>query len=255
MSRTSQSEPVNCLSLRYLTLGPLTPEKSLVELFLALQWNVDFVRLDHDCDFSSLFYQGDLPHVILWEKNNDKDFVFFEKLKAQAIQTRTPLIVVSNFEDHHTSDQIIFSIKKPLTLNDVRRVSNHAQSVIKSLPSKVTEPHIRPAKRFLIVDDCPYVSKYLSFKFSEHGVATVCVESGEIAREYMDNVETLPIDLVVTDQRMQGISGVELAGICVQKGIPVVLMSAEDPGKLRVLLSGLGNTKVLQKPIRAPELL
>jgi adenylate cyclase len=112
-----------------------------------------------------------------------------------------------------------------------------------------------PAK-ILVVDDTPHNVKLLSDLLAAKGYAVVTAASGA---EALEQVEKERPDLVLLDVVMPGMSGYEVCqkiranaagGI-----LPVVMVTALDPGQERIRGLEAGADDFLTKPINQPELL
>ncbi len=112
-----------------------------------------------------------------------------------------------------------------------------------------------PAK-ILVVDDTPHNVKLLADLLTVKGYSVVTAASGP---EALQRVETEQPDLVLLDVVMPGMSGYEVCrriredpatGI-----LPVVMVTALDPGQERVKGLEAGADDFLTKPINQPELL
>lgn len=83
----------------------------------------------------------------------------------------------------------------------------------------------------LIVDDDDDMREFLTMTVKLEGFATHAVKSGADAIEYLADD---PADLLITDQRMPGLTGLEIASTLRKQGYssPIVLFSAYMDGKL-----------------------
>ena len=111
-------------------------------------------------------------------------------------------------------------------------------------------------KKVLVVDDTPLNVKMLADLLTFKGYQTVTAASGA---EALTKIETEHPDLVLLDVMMPGMNGYE---VC-QKiranpatgMLPVVMVTALDPGQERVKGIEAGADDFLSKPINQPELL
>ena len=112
-----------------------------------------------------------------------------------------------------------------------------------------------PAK-ILVVDDTPKNVKLLADLLSVKGYAVVTAESG---KEALTRIKTERPDLVLLDVVMPEMSGYEVcAAIRADEEtavLPVVMVTALDPGVERVKGIEAGADDFLSKPINQPELL
>jgi DNA-binding response OmpR family regulator len=99
----------------------------------------------------------------------------------------------------------------------------------------------------LVVEDDPDLQWRLARMLTVRGNRVVGTSSGEAALELMSQ---WPVDLVLVDDTLPGMSGVELARVIQERhaGIPVVLMSAEDTRESRLAARLAGAVAVLTKP-------
>ncbi|MGN6718291.1 MAG: response regulator, partial [Candidatus Binatia bacterium] len=112
-----------------------------------------------------------------------------------------------------------------------------------------------PAK-ILVVDDTPKNVKLLADLLSVKGYAVVTAESG---KEALTRIKTERPDLVLLDVVMPEMSGYEVCTAIRAKEetamLPVVMVTALDPGVERVKGIEAGADDFLSKPINQPELL
>jgi class 3 adenylate cyclase len=108
----------------------------------------------------------------------------------------------------------------------------------------------------LIADDLPANRKLLADVLSAKGYGVVTAESGE---EPLDKVRGVKPDLVLLDAVMPGLSGYDVCrGIRADSAtsvLPVVMVTALDPGEERVKGIEAGADDFLTKPLNQPELL
>jgi CheY-like chemotaxis protein len=99
----------------------------------------------------------------------------------------------------------------------------------------------------LVVEDDPDLQWRLARMLTVRGNRVVGTSSGEAALELMSQ---WPVDLVLVDDTLPGMSGVELARVIQERhgGIPVVLMSADDTRESRLAARLAGAVAVLTKP-------
>ena len=93
--------------------------------------------------------------------------------------------------------------------------------------------------KILIVDDDPVAGEISQAILVAGGYDTLLAEGADAARELIST--DAEIVLVVSDHRMPGKSGVELHKELAEEGskLPFILLSADDPEKLRKLAPGL----------------
>ena len=108
--------------------------------------------------------------------------------------------------------------------------------------------------RLLLVDDDTSFLKLLSMRLSAEGFRIHTAESAEIA---MRELRSEPIELVVTDLRMENGSGLDLFEQVRQHspGLPVIIMSAQGTIPEAVSATQMGVYEFLTKPIDKKRLL
>jgi class 3 adenylate cyclase len=115
---------------------------------------------------------------------------------------------------------------------------------------------VSTAGRVLVVDDTPVNLKLLSDLLVAKGYSVVTATSGV---EALARVASDPLDIVLLDVMMPGMSGYEVCRkireIPAHAMLPVVMVTALDPGQERVKGIEAGADDFLTKPINQPELL
>ncbi len=106
----------------------------------------------------------------------------------------------------------------------------------------------------LVVDDDPAVGRVLEALLGQAGVACQHVLDGQSAIEVL---RERPVDVVVTDLRMPGMSGVELLDEIVERWpeIPVILMTAHGTVEVAVEAMKKGAADFVLKPFDREEIL
>lgn len=107
--------------------------------------------------------------------------------------------------------------------------------------------------RILVVDDHRNTRDALALGLSLLGIGVQTAASGE---EALERLEARPADWLVSDVRMQGMSGIDLASRVRQSlgGIGLILMTAYDvAGEERRRIGDLG-AQLLIKPVTADAL-
>src|SRR5213593_1821049 len=111
-------------------------------------------------------------------------------------------------------------------------------------------------EKILVVDDTAVNVKLLADLLGVKGYAVVTAASGKDA---LEKVETEKPDLVLLDVMMPGMTGYEVCRKLRQNPatamLPVVMVTALDPGQERVKGIEAGADDFLSKPINQPELL
>jgi class 3 adenylate cyclase len=110
--------------------------------------------------------------------------------------------------------------------------------------------------RLLVVDDTPVNLKLLADLLAAKGYAVATATSGA---EALAKIAAEPPDLVLLDVMMPGMSGYEVCRAIRDRPatamLPVVMVTALDPGQERVKGIEAGAYDFLSKPINQPELL
>lgn len=147
-------------------------------------------------------------------------------------------------------------IETSLRMEDwVEYVADRAELLRRAPAEEVAELAARAARppRILIVDDDPQFLDVLESILGEDGFEVARAESG---REGIDRFDAGQFDLVVTDKRMPGGSGVDLTRHIksVAPKTPVIMVSAFGAGDLGKP-EDEGIFKFLKKPVRLPALM
>ncbi len=110
--------------------------------------------------------------------------------------------------------------------------------------------------RILVVDDAPMNAKLLEDLLTVHGHRVITAASGA---EALEVIEKEPLDLILLDVVMPGMSGYDVCRKIREDPktglLPVVLVSALDPREERIKGIEAGADDFLEKPIRQEELL
>jgi class 3 adenylate cyclase len=110
--------------------------------------------------------------------------------------------------------------------------------------------------RLLVVDDTPANVKLLADLLGAKGYAVTTAASG---KEALEKIEAVAPDLVLLDVMMPGMTGYEVCRHIRDNPatamLPVVMVTALDPGPERVKGIEAGADDFLSKPINQPELL
>lgn len=111
-----------------------------------------------------------------------------------------------------------------------------------------------PQDRLLIVDDDTSLLRLLSIRLEAEGFELHLAESAEQAMQLLRNQT---VDLVVTDLRMEGASGLELFEQIrhFYPGLPVIIMSAQGTIPEAVAATQMGVFEFLTKPVDKVKLL
>jgi DNA-binding response OmpR family regulator len=129
--------------------------------------------------------------------------------------------------------------------------------MISTHPSYQATPHPRPGGNILLADDDPDIRELVGHALRADGHRVVEVPTGEallarIASALVSPRHVWPPDLVITDVRMPGISGVDvLAGLRRRAwSLPFVIITASHDGELLATAARFGALCVLPKPFR-----
>ena len=108
----------------------------------------------------------------------------------------------------------------------------------------------------LAVDDESYILQVVSLKLKNAGYGVLTAKDGE---EALELAAAHPIDLLITDFQMPGMSGLELAakfhGEPGRRHLPIILLTAHGLALEQVEMSRAGITVRLSKPFSPRELL
>jgi len=108
--------------------------------------------------------------------------------------------------------------------------------------------------RILVADDAETITTLLMTSLELNGYQVVTARNGVEAHEFGLNQE---FDLVILDQLMPGLSGLEVIRKWHDEGIdvPVIMLSGVDDEKTVVDSLDLGAVDFVRKPFRLPELM
>ncbi len=113
-----------------------------------------------------------------------------------------------------------------------------------------------PGAGILIVDDTPFNLRFLSDVLSRAGYITHTAADGEQA---MQLAHTFPLDLVLLDIMMPGLSGYEVCGLLKAdeetRDIPVIFLSALNQELDKVQAFTVGGVDYITKPFQVKEVL
>jgi two-component system, NtrC family, response regulator AtoC len=109
-------------------------------------------------------------------------------------------------------------------------------------------------KTILIIDDDDFIRKILSNVLEKAGYQVIEASDGETGLKY---VEVKNPDLVITDYKMPGISGLDVLNDLVRNrpGLPVVMLTAFGDVSLTIKAIQAGAYDFIEKPIKNRELL
>jgi len=113
-----------------------------------------------------------------------------------------------------------------------------------------------PGANILIVDDTPFNLRFLSDVLGRAGYIAHTAADGEQA---MQLAQTLPLDLVLLDIMMPGLSGYEVCGLLKAdektRDIPVIFLSALNQELDKVQAFTVGGVDYITKPFQVKEVL
>ena len=109
--------------------------------------------------------------------------------------------------------------------------------------------------RILTVDDEVSVNLSLQFVFPKSHYEVVCVASGDAALANLE-ANSKPYDVIIIDQRMPNLTGVELVEAIRERGIPgeIIILSAHLTSEARQAYARLGVNTVFPKPFEVERL-
>lgn len=125
-----------------------------------------------------------------------------------------------------------------------------------SVPPEQLAPvsHLKPPNaNVLIVDDDDDLKLVVSSVLRAAGFAVRAVSSAE---EALDHLRSHPVDLLVLDWHLPGMSGLDLCRALrkSEQGVPVLFLSAHSTAEEMTLAFEAGADDFVGKPFRAPEL-
>lgn len=108
-------------------------------------------------------------------------------------------------------------------------------------------------KTILVVDDEKDVREIVSEMIEDLGFSVCDVESGEAA---LDLVSRIPVDLVISDVKMNGMDGLSLAKLLRKQfpKLPLALMTSYPSDDVQAMLRDRRVDFLLQKPFQIQEL-
>ena len=109
--------------------------------------------------------------------------------------------------------------------------------------------------RILTVDDEVSVNLSLQFVFPKSHYEVVSVASGEAALANLE-ANSKPYDVIIIDQRMPNLTGVELVEAIKGRGIPgeIIILSAHLTSETRNAYERLGVHTIFPKPFEIEQL-
>jgi DNA-binding response OmpR family regulator len=109
----------------------------------------------------------------------------------------------------------------------------------------------------LLVEDEEHLARGLAFNFEAEGYSVEVHERAETAQARMERADAEPVDLLVLDVMLPGMSGIELLRRLRERGdqVPVLLLTARDTESDMVRGLDMGADDYLTKPFSLPVLL
>ena len=109
--------------------------------------------------------------------------------------------------------------------------------------------------RILAVDNEPSVTLSLRFVFAEAPYELTCVDNGNTALARLDAGSDL-YDVVIVDEKMPGLTGLELVSAIRQRGInaKIIVVSAHLSPEIRKAYKRLGVQVMFSKPFNVEQL-
>lgn len=109
--------------------------------------------------------------------------------------------------------------------------------------------------RILAVDNEPSVTLSLRYVFAGPRYALTCEESGTAALANLD-ASSIPYDVIIVDQKMPNLTGVELVGALRERGIDgkIIVLSAYLSSEIREDYARMDVHELFSKPFNIVEL-
>src|SRR5438128_6962270 len=105
----------------------------------------------------------------------------------------------------------------------------------------------------LLIDDDPDCVRYLQLDLEEHGHGVKCLERAEQGPAVLENGD---FDLVLLDNKMPGMSGIDFLAALQRRGlgIPVILMTGHATTNTAIQAMNLGAFDYVIKPLELDQL-
>ena|SRR6202040_1081334 len=112
-----------------------------------------------------------------------------------------------------------------------------------------------PPLRILAVDNEPSVTLSLRYVFSEPRYEVLCVEDGDLALARLDETSD-PYDVIIVDQRMPNLTGIELVEAIRKRGISskIIVVSAHLSDEVREAYKRMDVHVMFPKPFNVDQL-
>ncbi len=103
------------------------------------------------------------------------------------------------------------------------------------------------SRRVLVVDDEPKMQRVLEILLKRKGHDVICVGSGEQA---LVELQSSPVDLIISDLRMPGMSGIDLlkAVRAMASDVPVIILTAFGTVETAVEAMKVGACEYIVRP-------
>lgn len=207
----------NTLSATYEMLEELGYE---VQCYTSVQPAVEHIK-QHPNDFDlviSDFIIGDLLQGGIEILDN-----------VRLVKPDCPVVLITGYfqrleKREKSMPQFSFIAQKPIGIAKISQIINR---FIKSNHNKNTpaeKQKTKNARTILIVDDEPLIVKFLATYLNYHDYEVITVQSGQLA---LDKLNQHAIDLIITDQNMPHMTGIELSQEVKQlfPNIPIIISS------------------------------
>lgn len=149
-----------------------------------------------------------------------------QRLKEQA--PHVPVLLITGWDIHqgvteNTRQVVDAVLQKPVSREELLR---GMASALHAAAPRATQAS--GSRRVLVVDDHPAITRVIDEALSANGYTVECYADADAAIARLE--KGLP-DLVITDYRLEGASGVDLARMVKEKnrGIPVILITGWRP--------------------------
>lgn len=190
---------------------------------------------------------GEKISLIILDINlpDEKGFSLLAFLKSKKLNLKIPVIMCSSVEDKD-------SVMQSISMGAVGYLKKPVKSEI--LLSKVKEIMAKKHRTILIVDDEKTIRDLLSTTLEREGFNTVDVESGVDALKILSAHH---IDAVISDIRMEGMSGLELLKTIRSKynKMPVMMITGHSSKYSKTDMDMAGADGYITKPFKNLELL
>src|SRR5215216_4356835 len=142
-----------------------------------------------------------------------------------------------------------------MAVNSARRTAPAAAALLSDSPSRRIRRAMPDDTHIALIDDDPAVLDSLRLYLERNGIRVACYSAAEEFLGRKPGERTL--DCIVSDVRMPGLSGIELARTIASRGnlVPVVLITAHGDVDMAVSAIKLGASDFIEKPFDEARLL